>query len=469
MGLSLHAVNRFDEAVAAYRTALALNPNQSQAHANLGMALKMTGRPDLAMESYERALQADPGNVAAHDALLHLLHFLPEYGPQAILARHQQYDEQYGRRAAAAAPFSNDRSAQRRLKIGYVSADFRRHAVGWTMLTLLGAHDHEGFETHCYAHVAGPDDVTRRLREKSDIWRDISRVDDEHAAQMVRSDKIDILVDLSLHMNRTRLLVLAQRPAPVLATYLGYCSTTGLSSVQYRLSDPHLDPPETELNCYTEQTVHLPRTYWCYQPCGATPDVAAAPSAGNGHVTFGCMNDFAKVSPAAMDLWAQILLRMPRSKLLLHCGPGSHRQFVVERFAGHGVGEDRLELVHYQQWPQYIESYQRIDVALDPFPYGGGITTCDALWMGVAVVTLSGQTAVGRSGRSILSNLGLPELIARTPEDYVRIATEAEKWIALRPTLREQMADSPLMDAASYARDVEGAYRRMWTQWTMQP
>jgi protein O-GlcNAc transferase len=469
LGISLHQLDRFDEAIAAYRRAVELDPKHSQAHTNLGVALKMTGRLAEAMQSYEGALKADPANVTAHDALLYLLHFSPDYGPDEILHRHRQYDEQYGKALSAAArPFMNDRNPERRLKIGYISPDLREHVIGWNMLPLLSAHDHVRHEIYCYASVPSPDQLTKRLREKSDVWRDISASSDEEAAQMVRSDRIDILVDLTLHMHRSRLLVLARRPAPVQVTYLGYCSTTGLSGVQYRLSDPHLDPPETDLKCYVEETVRLPRTYWSYHPCGETPDVAAAPAAANGYITFGCMNNFAKVSRGALDLWARILLGTPRSKLLLHCWAGSHQETVLERFRSHGVEEGRVELMPFQKWPQYIESYQRIDVALDPFPYNGGITTFDALWMGVPVVTLSGRTAVGRAGRSILSNLGLPELIGHTPEEYVRIGTEAEKWIGLRPTLRQRMQDSPLMDAKSFARDMEAAYREMWTRWTKQ-
>jgi predicted O-linked N-acetylglucosamine transferase (SPINDLY family) len=275
------------------------------------------------------------------------------------------------------------------------------------------------------------------------------------------------LVDLTLHMAHNRLLAFARKPAPVQVTYLGYCGTTGLGTMDYRFSDPYLDPPGSDLSCYSEETVRLPRTYWCYQPRGEPP-VGEAPAARNGYVTFGCMNSFAKVSPATMELWAAVLRRKAGSKLILHCRPGGHRNEVLQFFEARGVARERVELIGFQPCPDYMQTYQRIDIGLDPFPYGGGITTCDALWMGVPVVTLSGRTAVGRGGRSILSNLGLGELAASSEQEYAQLAMETDRWIQLRGTLRQRMRESPLMDVPRFARDVEGAYREMWRKWARE-
>ena len=266
-------------------------------------------------------------------------------------------------------------------------------------------------------------------------------------------------------MARNRLLVFARKPAPVQVTYLGYCSTTGLGTMDYRLSDPHMDPLDFDLTCYREKTVRLPVSYWCYQPSGSAPPISDSPAAKNGYITFGCLNNFSKVSRQAMQLWGRVLAAVPNSRLLAHCPDGSHRRRIIEHFAQAGVPSDRLDLVGSQSWADYMRTYQRIDIALDPLPYCGGITTCDALWMGVPVISLAGNTAVGRGGKSILSNVGLPELAADTADDYVRTAAQAERWLGLRKDLRERVTASPLMDARRFASDVEAAYRGMWQAW----
>ena len=247
-------------------------------------------------------------------------------------------------------------------------------------------------------------------------------------------------------------------------TYLGYCSTTGLSAMDYRISDPYLDPPGREGD-YVEKTVRLPRTYWCYQPGGQTPEVAPLPVRSAGFVTFGCLNNFAKVSTRAIDLWGRLLSEVPDSRLVIHSGRGSHRDRLTERLGRVGVRADRIQFFTGGTWEEYISLYQQIDIALDPFPYGGGITTCDGLWMGVPIVTLTGRTAVGRGGTSILSNLGLTDLIARDENGYLRIAVELAGDLTrlgeLRKSLRQRMKQSPLMDAPAFARDVESIYQRL--------
>jgi len=307
--------------------------------------------------------------------------------------------------------------------------------------------------------------MTQRLRGHCDQWREIHGVSDEEAAKQIREDRIDILVDLTLHMALNRLMVFARKPAPVQVTYLGYCSTTGLGAMDYRLSDSDLDPTEVDLGVYSEKTLRLQRCWWCYQPTEETPGVGDAPVSRNGYVTFGCLNSFAKVSGAALKCWAGILARVPKSRLLLHSPRGSHREVVAEVFGTVGVSAERLEFVDYQAWPRYMETYQRIDLVLDPFPYGGGITTCDALWMGRPVVTLSGRTAVGRGGRSLLHNIGLGELVAGTEQEYADLAADIGRWMAVRPELRQRLAESPVMDAAGLAGDIEAAYRFMWQNW----
>jgi predicted O-linked N-acetylglucosamine transferase (SPINDLY family) len=363
-------------------------------------------------------------------------------------------------------PHTENRDSDRRLRIGYVSPDFRDHVVGWNLLALLSNHDRENFEIYCYASLSNPDAMSEKIYRQIHTWRNILGASDDQAAEIIRQDKIDILVDLSMHSANNRLLVFARKPAPVQVTYLGYAGTTGMEAMDYRLSDPCLDPPGTDLSVYSEKTIRLPHTYWCYQPGGATPDVNAAPSLANGYVTFGCLNNFAKVSAEALRLWGNLLTAMPSSHLILHCPSKAHWQPVLSQFAGMGVPSDRIELVGRQKFPGYIETYGRIDIALDPFPYGGAITTCDSLWMGVPVVTLSGGTAVGRAAQSILCNVGLPELVAKSTDEYIQIAanlaSDPAHLESLRAGLRQRLADSPVMNTKQFARDIEAAYRTMW-------
>jgi predicted O-linked N-acetylglucosamine transferase (SPINDLY family) len=350
-----------------------------------------------------------------------------------------------------------------------VSADLRDHVVGWNLLPLLLSRDPAFAELFCYSDVLSPDGMTDKLRACFDVWRHTAGLSHARLAELVQRDAIDILVDLSLHTAGNRLLAFARKPAPIQVTYLGYCGTTGMDSIDYRISDPHMDPADADLTCYAETTVRLPQSYWCYRPGGPTPEVAALPADARGRITFGCLNNFAKVSPGALDAWAGILLRVPRSRLLLHVPPGDYREKTLARLIHRGVAREALEFLPRQPWDQYVQVYNSMDIALDPFPFGGGITSCDALWMGVPLVSLAGKTAVGRGGASILNNIALPELLAQDVDQYVRIAAELANDLPrlrhLRTRLRTRMQDSPLMDAPAMAKDLEQAYRRMWVRW----
>ena len=471
LGDLLKNQGRLDEAIDAYGKAIAARPNFSQAIANLGAALKEAGRLDEAIACYRKALDIDPRNVAAHNNLVYAYHFHPDFGPEEILAAQRQWSDQHARPLRQfIRPHDNDRSLGRRLKIGYVSPDFRQHVVGMNLMPLMSQHDHERFEIFCYSGVVRPDEMTRRFQECADQWRQIAGVSDADAAELIRRDKIDILVDLTLFMGGSRLTLFARKPAPIQATYLGYCGGTGLAEMDYRFSDPHMDPPENDLaTAYVEKTIQLPRTYWCYQPPEPAPEVTPPPAAKTGFIAFGSMNNFAKASAVAQETWAKIMAALPGSRLILHCQPGSHRQAVLDRFGSSGIDSTRIEFVGRQPVWKYLETFGRIDIALDSFPYGGGITTCDALWMGVPVVTLTGRTAVGRGGRSVLNNIGLSELVAASVDEYKRLAIDLAGNIGrlteLRGDLRRRVGESRLMDAKTFARDVESAYRGMWTHW----
>ncbi len=308
--------------------------------------------------------------------------------------------------------------------------------------------------------------MTAQLARFADQWRVTLGRTDEQLAAMIRQDEIDLLVDLSMHMAGSRLLAFARKPAPVQVTYLAYCGTTGLETMDYRLTDPWLDPPgDPSAGCYVEKSVYLPVSYWCYGKSADAPAVGPLPARSAGHVTFGCLNNFTKVTAPTIESWRRILAALPGSRLIVHAGEGTHRQVFRDRMAADGVERGRIEFSGFLSPEQYFAQYNRIDVALDPFPYAGGTTTCDALWMGVPVVSLAGATAVSRAGLSILSNLGLPELVSRTTHDYekkaVDLALDLPRLQGLRQGLRARMEKSPLMDATRFAHDVEGAFEEM--------
>lgn len=468
LGVALRDQGKLDEALDCFRRAVTLNPTDVEALSNLGTGLKDTGLVAEAIACYRRAIAFRPDSRVASN-LVYTLHFDSACRPEQLWAEQVRWAEMYARPLEAnIAAHANDRSPGRRLRIGYVSPDWREHPIGRFMLPLLSHHDRERFKIFCYSDLSRPDSLTQRLRGSADVWRDTPGRSDEQLANLVRDDRIDILVDLTMHMAGTRLLAFARKPAPVQATYLAYCGTTGLRAVDYRLTDPHLDPPGGEQRFYSEKSVRL-RSYWCYQPPDEAPDVQSPPASSAGHVTFGCLNNFCKVSLDALATWCRSMRAVPGSRLLLHAAEGAHRERLRQRASNEGIEPARIEFVGTLPIVQYFEQYHRIDIALDPFPYPGGTTSCDALWMGVPIVTLPGITAISRGGLSILSNLQLPQLLAASPDEYVRIATELAadlpRLAELRTTLRDRMRPSPLMDARAFARDIEAAYRRMWQEW----
>ena len=458
---------KLDEAFAEFSEVKRLNPNSAQAHLNLGNIWLDCAEHDEAMACFDRAFALDPVSAARLSNRIFAMHYHPRYDAPALLASARQWDDLIGQPLRPSIrPHENPREPDRKLRIGYVSPDFRQHVAAHCILPLLANRDREQFEIVCYSSTSHEDAMTATLREHADDWRNIRRMGDQQVAETIRADRIDILVDLALHSLGNRLTVFARKPGPVQMTYLGYCSTTGLSAMDYRLSDPHVDPAEISLSDYREKTIRLPRTYLCYEPEGPMPEVSPPPCLAGGTMTFGCLNNFMKCSSDALELWARILQAVPESRLILHAKPGQHLDRVRERFERGGVSPGRLEFLGRQDWPRYVQTYSRIDIALDPFPYNGGITTCDALWMGVPVITLSGKTAVGRVGRSFLSNIGLSDLIAPTPERYLKSAVElannVDRLKQLRGELRERMRTSPLMDARQLTRNIESAFRDVW-------
>ncbi len=471
LGKALCDRDELDEGIACYQRALELKPGFAEGHNNLGCALQLQGRVTEAIGSLRRAVELLPHHAAIHSNLVWTLPYCPQYDTEAIANELQQWNQQHAVPLARAAySHPNDRSPRRRLRVGYVSPDFSFNVVGRFFLPLLEAHDHGAFEIYGYASVRAPDEMTKRLRGLCDDWRDALALDDEQLARVIHEDNIDILVDLTMHSKDNRLLAFARKPAPVQVTYLSYPGSTGLTAMDYRLTDQYLEPTGcAEEQFYVERSIRLPETFWCYQAPFDIPLVKKLPAASAGHITFGCLNNFGKVSEPALLAWLRLLQFLPESRLLLSAKRGRHRDRVRQLFAANDVSPERVRFVDRLGMIDYFRIYDSIDVALDPFPHCGGTTTCDALWMGVPVVSLIGKTAAGRGGWSILSNAGLPELAAKDTSDYVQralaLANDQSRLNDLRATLRKRLRESPLMDVSRFTRHVEAAYRSMWHAW----
>ena len=472
LGATLHEQGKHDEAVACYRRALQLKPDSARVHNNLAKSCNALGRLDEAIVHYRKAVELDPANAVSHSNLVYALNYHPDSDAAMLFAEHRAWGERHADPLTAVSPpHANERSASRRLRVGYVSPHFKSHAVNFFSEPILATHDHADYEIFCYSDVKLPDDTTKRLRGYADHWRDIAWQSDQCVAQLIRADLIDILVDLTGHISGgKRLLAFARKPAPIQVTYIGYQNTTGMLAMDYRLTDEHSDPPGRTEQWHTENLVRLPRTFFCYLPSSDAPPVVARPAVLNGYVTFGSINNYAKITTPALATWAKLLLRVPDSRLLVRADmTNSLQKHLRETFAARGVAAERLELVNILPHQQYLELINRLDVALDPFPFNGHTTTCDCLWQGVPVVTLSGNTYVSRFGGSALATLGLDDLIAETRDQYIDIATrlagDVQRLQTLRSTLRQRMSDSPLLDFETFTRNLECEYRRMWRRW----
>jgi protein O-GlcNAc transferase len=473
LGTVWQAQGKLDEAFSCCQRALHLQPHNAPFHLNLGSVLKDQGRLTEAIACFQQALDLDPDYAHAHSNLISTHLYYPGNDAATLYDMHRAWNQRHAEPLTQfIQPHANNRSGQRRLRIGYVSPDFSYHPVGRFLLPLLTKHDRTCFEVFCYSSVKVADEVTSQCRQHADVWRNVAAFSDEKLAGTIRKDQIDVLVDLTMHLAGNRLLVFARKPAPVQVTYLAYCGTTGLDTMDYRLTDPYMDPPGQNDSFYAEKSVRLPNTYWCYQPVGqmAVPNVL--PSLQNGQLTFGSLNNFCKVTEPTLEAWSRLLDATPGTRLLLHVPEGRCRERVQELFVRRGVSPDRVQFLGKVSLADYLQTYQRIDVALDPFPYVGGTTTCDALWMGVPVVSLAGSTAVSRGGLSILSNIGLANLVAHHIDEYVGIARDLAgdlpRLRSYRATMRDRIQGAPLMDASQFTRNVEAAYRKMWQDWCAQ-
>jgi protein O-GlcNAc transferase len=460
------AAGRLDEAIDEFQRALQIDPNYPDTRAYLALALADSGRVDEALATYREAIARHPGDVSAHSALLFSMPFSPGISASDIVAEARAWNVRHAHALSARAlPPENERSPERRLRIGYVSPDFREHVLTLSTIPLFIHHDHEKFEIFCYSSVEKADGFTERIRGLADVFREVTALSDAALAKLIRRDCIDILVDLTMHMSGQRLLVFARRPAPIQLCWQAYPGTTGLETMDYRVSDALIDPLDVSSDCYTEQTLRLP-SFWCYDPLTEEPEVSPLPALAKGRVTFGSLNHFRKVNDGVLRVWATVLAAVPRSRLLLLAPQGKVRDHVRSILEGGGVEPERIDFVERCGRAEYLRRYCDIDIGLDVFPYNGHTTGLDALWMGVPVVTLAGDTVVGRAGASQAMQVDLPELVAKTPDQYVRIASalagDLEHLAELRCTLRERMRQSVFMDGARFARELQSAYRNAW-------
>jgi predicted O-linked N-acetylglucosamine transferase (SPINDLY family) len=469
---------RLSDAEPHYRRSIELRPRFALAYSNLASVLRFLGRAEDGDALYRKALEIEPREPAAGYALssgrLMALHYRADASAETILEEHRRWgDALMARQGAAASEFPNIADPDRPLRVGYVSPDFRQHSVIHFLEPLLAHHDRETFEVTCYAEITEPDAVTQRFQALARRWRFTAGVSDADVRRQVREDQIDIMIDLAGHTGSSRITVFAVKPAPVTATWLGYPGSTGLATVDYRITDERADPLGVTERHHTEELVRLPDGFLCYRPPPDTTPVRPTPALNKGFVTFGSFNYPEKVMPKVVETWAAILREVPGSRLLLkgwHFGDPAIRQRYLDGFGSVGVGPERIDLrPMIPGMIEHLRLYDEVDIALDPFPYNGTTTTCEALWMGVPVVTLVGDRHAARVGLSLLWQIGLTELAALDPAAYIRIAADlacdAERLNKLRLGLRDRMRDSPLMDEPRFARSFEGALRMMWRAW----
>lgn len=472
-GTALEELAQLDAAVAAYERAIAARPDYAEAYCNRGNALTALGKPEAAVASYRKALALRPDYAEAHSNLLLALNYVSGLPPAEIYAAHRAF-ARWAARDVAPGPHGNAPDPERRLRVGYVSGDFRAHAVAQFIEPVLALHDRARYEVFCYYNFPSGDAATARIRGHADRWHEVFALSDQALAQLVRADAIDILVDLSGHTGYNRLRVFACKPAPVQITWLGYLNTTGLDSMDYRISDGQASPPSLLDAFHSEKLLRLPHSQWHYQPPPDAPDVAPPPRAQTGVVTFAAFTNLAKIGPTVIELWCRLLARVAGSRLfIVGRGAGAMRDEYVARFTRHGARPDQIELGDLASFQNYLALHHQADIMLDTFPYSGGTTTCHALWMGVPVITLAGDTAPSRGGASLLNAVGLAEFVAQTPQRYLEIASalalDPPRLAALRAGMRARMAASPLMDSQGFTRDLEQAYRSAWRAWCGRP
>jgi len=467
LGIVRQRQGRYHDAETYFQKAIEKAPAFADPYANLAEVLKETGRAAEAIGYYQKALELAPDRPSIHSNYLYALNNLGSVSDENLFQAHKQWDAQFTGITSVPEPLPH--SGQRKLRVGYVSPDFRRHSVSYFLEPLLANHDHQHFEVTCYSNSLIEDEVTARLQTHADHWHRVFGMPDADVFDLIRQNEIDILVDLSGHTMGNRLTVFARKPAPIQITYLGYPATTGLAAMDYRLTDGWADPVGQADALHSETLLRLDGGFLCYQPPTDAPDVNPLPYEKNGYITFGSCNNLAKLTPEVVAVWAQVLQAVPGSRLLLKgkaLGDETVRTRYRKLFQGAGVDAGRLDLRSWITGSSPLAVYHHMDIALDPFPYNGTTTICETAWMGVPTLALAGDRHASRVALSLNNMIGTPELIAPSIEAYIgramELAQSPEKIAVLRQKLRQQMAQSRLCDGPAFTHIVEKTYRDIW-------
>jgi len=473
LAIALRDTDRFDEAEEMYLRAAELDADASYAYNNLAILAMEMAKGTQSIEYYEQALAARPSYRGARSNMLFYMNYLSSYTPHELYEKHLEWPKYHVDPEIPGAIYHpNDPDPDRKLRIGYVSADFCGHAVSYFIESPLKNYDRNAFEVYCYAHVPTPDQITERLKSYVDQFRYVQSLKEDELIDLIRGDKIDILVDLSGHTAGCKLEIFQARPAPVQATWIGYPNTTGLSTIDYRIVDNITDPVGDADTFHAETLYRLPNSFTCYTPTAHESVSPYPPATENGYVTFGSFNNASKISERSVELWSEVLKRVDGSKLLLKSASLADKgtqDRVRGRFEERGIAADRILLHGRMPSKEHMNFYNRVDIALDPTPYNGTTTTCEAMWMGVPVLSLLGDRHAARVTGSLMTSVGLGDLVAETEEDFYRIASDLagdlDRLGQIRETLRDQMTRSPLCDGPAHTRDLEAGFRDMWRKW----
>jgi predicted O-linked N-acetylglucosamine transferase (SPINDLY family) len=476
LGNMLRDEGQFTQAVACFKTVISLQPDYAEAHNNLANALVDLGDLDAAIEAYRRAIALKPDLLEARSNLLFILSYRDDLSQADYLAEAVEFGRIATLKAqpfrdwpaASVACEQHDGERKRPLRVGLVSGDLKTHPTGHFLESILAHVDRSKIDLVAYPTRRFEDALTARIKPYFSAWTPLASMNDQQAAARIRDDRIDLLLDLSGHMNFNRLPLFAWRPAPVQASWLGYFASTGLPAMDYLLGDPHVLPPDAQ-TYYTERLWRLPDSYLCFTPPAERVDIGPLPLATQGHITFGCFNHLMKMNDGVVDVWARILHGVPHSRLFLKAkqlDDAPTRETTLARFAARGIEASRLTLEGRSPRAEYFAAYNRIDIALSPFPYPGGTTSVEGLWMGVPVLCRRGDRFLSNICTSMLHSAGLADWIAQDNDDYVAkavaFAADAPRLTALRSSLRSTVLASPLCDAARYARHLEAALEAMW-------
>lgn len=464
LGLTMYHRGRFFDALEQFQIALKFDPSSANACMNAVLCNARLANREATESLLRRTIELSPNEPDLSSGLVMILNYSHGEDPAYMLRECIEYDR---RHITKLLPLRRrhevDRDPNRPLRIGYVSPDFRHHSVSFFLEPLITHHDRSKFKIACYAEIKRPDDKTMMYQRHADLWRNSMGMSDEQMAEQIRADKIDILIDLAGHTVSNRLPVFGYKPAPIQMTWLGYPNSTGVSTIDYRLTDAFADPPGAD-QFYVEELIRLPDAFFVYQPPAEAPAVAAPPMLTARHVTFGSFNSISKITPAMGQMWSQILRAIPNAKLFIAGAvyADGARALIP------GIAPERIEVVGTLDIQAFLRLFERVDIALDCYPWAGHTTTCHTLWMGVPVVSLAGPTAVSRAGMSVMGNLGMDrDWIAQSPEEYVRKAIDwanrPDQLASIRFGLREKMRQSPIMDAPRFARNFEDQLRRVWS------